>query len=94
MEDGFGEETVIQSVEGILTRIVPSPRGILFGEIEERMHNVRVITNKLSVEVGESKERMDVFYLGWGRPISDSIKFSGVHFDVSMGQYHPKVVNV
>ena len=36
-----------------------------------------VVTNKLSVEVGESKEGADVLHLGRGGPIPNSIKFSG-----------------
>ena len=57
----------------------------LFGQVEEGVCNVGVVTNKLSVEIGESKEGADVFYLGWGGPVSDSIEFSGVHFNVSWG---------
>ena len=49
------------------------------------MSDVGVVTNKLSVKIGESKERMDVLYLVWGGPISDSVEFSGVHFNVSWG---------
>ena len=45
--------------------------------------DVGVVTNKLSVEIGEPKERADIFYLGLGGPVSDSIEFSGVHFNVS-----------
>ena len=49
------------------------------------MGNVGIVTDKLPVEIGESKERADVFYLGQGGPVSDPIGFSGVHFNVSRG---------
>ena len=44
--------------------------------------DVGVVTNKLSVEIGESKERMNVLHLGQGGPISDSTEFSRIHLDV------------
>ena len=58
------------------------------------MCNVGVVADELSVEIGESEERADILYLGWGRPVADSIEFSGVHFNVSWGYYHSQVVNV
>ena len=47
------------------------------------MCDVGIVTNKFSVEIGESKEIIDILYLGWSGPVSKSIEFSGVHFNVS-----------
>ena len=57
-------------------------RGVFLGQIEEGAGDVGVIADEFSVEVGKSKERMDVLYLSRGGPVSDPIEFSGIHFNV------------
>ena len=37
---------------------------------------------------------MDIFDLVRGRPISNAVQLGRVHFNVSMGEYHPKVVDL
>ena len=76
---------ILQSVEGVLARVVPIPQGIFLCEIEERVFNVGVVANELPIEVGESQEGMNIVYLGWSGPIPDSIESCGVHFDMSWG---------
>ena len=49
------------------------------------MCDVRVITDESPVEIGESKEGTNILYLSQGWPVSNSIEFSGIHFDVSGG---------
>ena len=85
MEDRFSQEAILQPVEGVLAGVVPVPQGVFLGQVQEGASNVGVVTNKLSVEVGGPKERMDVLYLSRGGPISDSVKFGGVYFNVSQG---------
>ena len=63
-----------QLVEGVLAGIVPDPGFVFICDIDEGASNVTVITNKLSVEVGKSKERMDVLYFSHGWPVSDPIQ--------------------
>ena len=53
----------------------PVPREILFGEIEEGASDVGVVGDEAAVEVGEAKERADIFHLGWGRPTGNPIEF-------------------
>ena len=85
MKDGFGQEAILQPIEGILAGIVPVPWGVFLGYIEEGVSDVGVVTNELSVEIGKPKKRANVFYLGQGGPVSDPIEFGGVHFDVPWG---------
>ena len=85
VNNGLSQETILQFVEGILTRIAPDPRGILLGEIEKGAGDVRIVPNEFSIEVGKSEERMDIFDLSWHGPIYNPIELSGIHFDVSRG---------
>ena len=57
----------------------PTPGEVLLGEVEERSRNVGVIGDKASVEVGEAKERANIFHLGWGGPTCDPVEFDLVH---------------
>ena len=82
---GGGQVWLGSNSSGILAGVVPVPWGVFLGQVQEGASDVGVVTNKLSVEVGEPKERTDVLYLGQGGPISDSDKFGGVHFNVSQG---------
>ena len=79
MEDGFREEEAFKGVEGRLTRRGPIPGKVLLGEVEERAGDVGVVRDEASVEIGESKERANIFYLGWGRPTCNSVEFNQVH---------------
>ena len=79
VKDGFREEETFEGVKGGLTGGGPIPREVLLGEVEERSRNIGVIGDKASVEVGEAKERANIFHLGWGGPTCDPIEFDRVH---------------
>ena len=57
----------------------PIPREVFLGEVEERARDIGVIRDEASVEIGEAKERANIFHLGWSRPTCDSVEFNRVH---------------
>ena len=73
MENGFRKEEVLEGIEGGLTRGGPIPREVFLGEVEEGASDIGVVGDELSVEIGETKERANVFHLGWCGPICDAI---------------------
>ena len=79
VENGFREEETFKGVERGLTGGGPIPREVLLGEVEERASDVGVIRDETSIEIGEAKERANIFHLGWSRPTCDPIEFNRVH---------------
>ena len=79
VEDGFGEEKAFEGVERSLAGGGPVPGEILLGEVEEGASDVGVVGDEPAVEVGEPKERANVFHLGWRRPVCNAIELDGVH---------------
>ena len=79
MENGFGEEEAFEGIEGGLARRGPVPGEVLLGEIEEGAGDVGVVRDEASVEIGEAKERANIFHLGWGRPACNPIEFDRIH---------------
>ena len=79
VENGFGEEKKFEGIEGGLARRGPVPREVLLGEVKERASDVGVIGDESSVEVGETKERANIFHLSWCGPVCDAVELDGVH---------------
>ena len=79
VKDGFGEEEALEGFKGRLTRGRPVPGEVFLGEVEERASNVGVVRDESLVEIGEAKERANIFHLGWGWPTCDSVKLDRVH---------------
>ena len=79
MENGFGEEEAFEGIEGGLARRGPVPGEVLLGEIKEGAGDIGVVRDEASVEIGEAKERANIFHLGWGRPARDPVKFDWIH---------------
>ena len=71
-EDGGGEESLLQSIKGILLRFSPFPGRSFPGEIVERVSETRVVTDEMTVETCKTKESVDVFEFSRSRPICDS----------------------
>ena len=69
----------------------PVPGEILFGEIEEGTSDIGVVGNEAAVEVGEAKERTDIFHLSWGWPTGNSIEFYWVHGQLARFDDHAEV---
>ena len=62
-----------------MARRRPIPGKVLLSEVKERAGNVGVVENEMSVEIGETKERANIFHFGWSRSICDSVKLNRVH---------------
>jgi len=90
-KDGCSGEGMLESIESVLTVLGEDPRSIFPGEPGERDHNVRVIENEPAVEIGESKEGLDVLYLTRFRPIGDGLDFVRRHSQTFRGQTVAKV---
>ena len=91
VENGFREEETFKGIEGGLAGGGPIPREVLLGEVEERASDIGVVRDEASVEIGEAKERANIFHLGWSRPACDSIEFDGVHGQLAGFNDHAKV---
>ena len=79
VEDGFRKEETFKGVKGGLASGGPIPREILLSEVKERASDIGIVGDELSVEIGEAKERANVFHLSWCGPTCDTIEFDGVH---------------
>ena len=91
VKDGFGEEEAFEGVERRLTGGGPVPREVLFSEVEERASNVGIVRDESSIEVGETKERANVFHLSWCRPIRDAVEFDRIHGQLAGFHDHAEV---
>ena len=79
MKDGFGEEETFEGIERSLARRGPVPGEVLFCEVKEGTSDIGIVRDESSVEIGETKERANIFHLSWCGPTCDAIKFDGVH---------------
>jgi len=72
-KDQSGGKGLLQGVESRATLIGEIPRRSIVGQAGERNNNVRVIMNEAMVEVGESKERLDVLDFAGFWPVLNSL---------------------
>ena len=68
-------EDYFEGVERTLTLLGKVPRGILSDEPSEGNHDVGVIINESTVEVGEAQKGLDILYLSGLRPVADGLDF-------------------
>ena len=92
VKDGFGEEKAFEGVEGGLARRGPIPGEVLLGEVEEGAGDVGVVGDEPTVEVGESKERANIFHLSWRRPVCDAVELDGVHGQLAGFHNHAEIL--
>ena len=93
-KDGLGEEKTFEGVKGGLARRGPVPGKVLLGEVEEGAGDVGIVRDESPVEVGETKERANVFHLGWGWPTCDAVELDGVHGQLAGFHDHAEVLNL
>ena len=93
-EDGFREEETFEGIKGGLAGGGPIPREILLGEIEERASDVGIVGDESSVEIGETKEKVDIFHLGRRGPVCDAVKLDGVHGEFAGFHDHSKIFHL
>ena len=79
VKNRFSEEEAFQGIKGSLARRGPIPGKVLLGEVEKGAGNVGVVGNEPTVEIGEPKERANVFHLGWCGPACDAVELDRVH---------------
>ena len=63
----------------------PLPLGVFVCEGQQGFSKIGKPRNEFPIEIAESNERSDCFYVDRGGPVLDSVKFGGVHFDGSTG---------
>ena len=68
-EDWGGLEGELEGCEGRGLRVGPKEFGVLAGEEEERMSNMRIFLDETVVKVAEAEEALDVFEGCGSRPI-------------------------
>ena len=93
VENGFGEKEAFEGVKGGLTGGEPVPGEILLGEVEERASDIGVVGNEATIEIGEAKERANIFHLSWCGPICDAIELDRVHGQLAGFNDHAKVLH-
>ena len=74
-----------------MARRGPIPGKVFLCEVEEGSSDVGVVGNKPTVEIGESKERANVFHFSWHRPVCDAVEFDRVHGQLAGFHDHSKV---
>ncbi|KIN99723.1 hypothetical protein M404DRAFT_154462, partial [Pisolithus tinctorius Marx 270] len=67
------------------------PRSPLAGKLSQQYNDVRVIKDKLAVEVGKSEERLNVLDLARLRPITDGLDLFLGHHEASRGEVETEV---
>ena len=77
-----------------MARRGPIPGKVFLGKVEERASDIGVIGDEASVEIGEAKERADIFHLGGSWPIGDPIEFNWVHGQLTRLDDHAEVFNL
>ena len=66
---------------------------IFFGEVVQRVRDLRVTLNEVAVKVAEPEEGLEVFDVFWGGPFCNARNFSRVHMDLAFSNDNTKVFN-
>ena len=94
VEDGFCEEEAFEGIKGGLAGGGPIPGEVFLGEVEKRASDIRIVGDESLVEIGEAKERANVFHLSWHGPVCDAIKLDRVHGQLAGFNDHSKVFHL
>ena len=54
---------------------------------------MREVLDKATVEIGEAKERLDFFFVGWFQPLRNSCNLDWIHFHAVLQDDKAEVVN-
>ena len=74
-EDWSRSESLLQEVESGAAIIGEFPRSVFAGKLRERNDNVGVVMDKVTVEVCESEEGLNVLNFPWFQPIGNGLNF-------------------
>jgi hypothetical protein len=72
----------------------PVEWGVFLGEVKQGSGYVQVPEDKSSVEVAESKERLELFQVSRGQPFHNAVDFSRVHGYPSFGYDEAKIFDL
>ncbi|EPQ49764.1 hypothetical protein GLOTRDRAFT_51631 [Gloeophyllum trabeum ATCC 11539] len=72
-----------KSVERFLLFLSPCPL-CLSGEFGHRLGDGSKILDELSVEICEPQELLDVLFVGWRRPLRDTLYLFRIHLNSSL----------
>ncbi|KIO14045.1 hypothetical protein M404DRAFT_121769 [Pisolithus tinctorius Marx 270] len=78
-ENRSGAEGILQAEESGVALLGKVPRSTLSREASERNDDVGVVINESSIEIGETKEGLDVSHLPQLRPVMDCLNLLGGH---------------
>ncbi|KIO05700.1 hypothetical protein M404DRAFT_140419 [Pisolithus tinctorius Marx 270] len=78
-ENGSGAEGILQAEESRAALLGKVPRSTLSHEASEWNDDVGVVINESSIEICETKERLDVSHLPWLRPVADCLNLLSRH---------------
>ncbi|KIN98040.1 hypothetical protein M404DRAFT_158630 [Pisolithus tinctorius Marx 270] len=78
-ENGSGAEGILQAEESGAALLRKVPRSTLSHEASEWNNDVRVVINESSIEICETKERLDVSHLPRLRPVTDCLNLLSGH---------------
>ncbi|KIO07652.1 hypothetical protein M404DRAFT_136010 [Pisolithus tinctorius Marx 270] len=78
-ENGSGAEGILQAEESRAALLGKVPRSTLSREASEWNDDVGVVINESSIEIGETKEGLDVSHLLRLRPVADCLNLLGGH---------------
>ena len=82
-----------EGIEQTPTLLGKVPRGVLLGEPSEGDHDVGVIINESTIEIGEAQKGLDILYLSGLRPVADGLDFVLGHCQSRGCETVPKVLH-
>lgn len=90
-EYGGGLKGGFKLVEGELAGVSPLEGGIFLGQVSKGADNFGVIVDKSSVEIGETKEGLNLLECSGGWPSVNGSGFGAVHGNTFGGYDEPEV---
>jgi len=92
-EDRRGSDTSLQPSECGALGLSPVPAGIVSGQVEERAGVLQEVSDKPSVEVGESEDRLHFLFIRRSGPLGDASDLDRVHHDGVVRDYHSEILD-
>ena len=92
-KDGSYHEGYFEGIEQMLTLLREVSRGVLSGELSEGNHDVGVVVDELTIEVGEAQKGLDILYPSGLRPVADGLDFVLGHRQSRGCETVPKVLH-
>ena len=87
------QEGFLDLLKGHLMVDGPLPLGIFVHEEQEGFGKIGESGYELPIEVAESNEELDCFYVNRGSPVLDGFEFHQVHFDGAGRDEEAKIFN-